>query len=343
MSGRLSKNQARRAGELLSRCADPFGEDALPARQVVDEWREAHKEIFLAVPEVLKDISYAIDSKAVVVSRLKRMDTIVGKLRRPGLNMKLNEMCDIVGCRVIASDIEAVKQISAEVGHRLNVKPKAGVKDYILYPKPNGYRSTHVIARHDAPEVGLSNLFCETQVRTRLQHAWATALETYDVIAKSGLKFDSGTEKEARLFALISNVFAIKERSSLVPETPTSIDELRREIVSLNNDLFAIEKLRACSDSVTFVPQNKRFSGDALCLMVIDYEVQKTDLFVYDTVDEVEANQMYVKREKMKKGLQDVLLVRVASLSALSEAYPNYSTDIACFLAEVDKFLGDGL
>ena len=52
---------------------------------------------------------------------------------------------------------------------------------------------------------------------------------------------------------------------------------------------------------------------------------------------------MYAKREKMKKGLQDVLLVRVASLSALSEAYPNYSTDIACFLAEVDKFLGDGL
>ena len=47
------------------------------------------------------------------------MDTIVGKLRRPGLNMKLNEMCDIAGCRVIASDIEAVKQISTAIVNRL--------------------------------------------------------------------------------------------------------------------------------------------------------------------------------------------------------------------------------
>lgn len=111
----------------------------------------------------------------------------------------------------------------------------------------------------------------------------------------------------------------------------------------MNNDLLAIEKLGACSDSVTTVSQKGSFSGDALCLMVIDFELQKADLFVYDTVDEVEANQMYAKREKMKKGLQDVLLVRVASLKALNEAYPNYSTDIAYFLAEVDEFLGIGI
>lgn len=76
--------------------------------------------------------------------------------------------------------------------------------------------------------------------------------------------------------------------------------------------------------------------------MVIDYEIQKTDLFVYDTVDEVEANQMYAKSERMKKGLQDVLLVRVASLKALNEAYPNYSMDIVRFLAGVDEFLYEG-
>lgn len=111
----------------------------------------------------------------------------------------------------------------------------------------------------------------------------------------------------------------------------------------MNNDLLAIEKLGACSDSVTTVSQKGSFSGDALCLMVIDFELQKTDLFVYDIVDEVEANQMYAKREKMKKGLQDVLLVRVASLKALNEAYPNYSTDIAYFLAEIDEFLGIGI
>ena len=40
----------------------------------------SHKEVFLEAPEPLKDISYSIDSRAVVVGRLKRTDTIVGKL-----------------------------------------------------------------------------------------------------------------------------------------------------------------------------------------------------------------------------------------------------------------------
>ena len=62
--------------------------------------------------------------------------------------------------------------------------------------------------------------------------------------------------------------------------------------------------------------------------MVIDYEIQKTDLFVYDTVDEVEDNQMYAKSERMKKGLQDVLLVRGGFFESiersLSELFNGY-------------------
>lgn len=133
------------------------------------------------------------------------------KVRKEFYVTKLNEMCDIVGCRVIASDIEAVRQISAAIENRLNVKPETGVKDYIAHPKLNGYRSTHVISRHDAPEAGLTNLFCETQVRTRLQHAWATALETYDAMSRNALKFGGESKKGKRPFASISNAFAIKE------------------------------------------------------------------------------------------------------------------------------------
>lgn len=143
------------------------------------------------------------------------------------------------------------------------------MKDYIAHPKLNGYRSTHVISRHDAPEAGLTNLFCETRVRTRLQHAWASALETYDVMSRNTLKFGSGSEKEKRLFALISNAFAIKEGSPLVPETPASRGELRREIASLNNELFAIEKLRACSDSVTIVPRRGNFQAMLFALWLL--------------------------------------------------------------------------
>lgn len=87
--------------------------------------------------------------------------------------------------------------------------------------------------------------------------------------------------------------------------------------------------------------EGKFFSDDALCLMVIDYEIQKTDQFVYGTADEVEANQMHAKSERMKKGLQDVLLARgffESSERSLSELFNGYTR----FLAGVDEFLYEG-
>lgn len=340
MAGSLSKNKVKKAGEVLANSKTISEPGCSEALLVVNQWREAHQELIAAVPAELKEIAFKVDPEAVVVGRIKRIDTIVGKLRRPGLNMKLNEMCDIAGCRVIVDDIRSARRISDEIGRAFSVKPDTGVKDYIVKPKPNGYRSTHIISRHDAPESGFTNLFCETQVRTRLQHAWATALETYDVISRGSLKFGGGSDEEKRLFALISNAFAMKEGAALVPGLPSLLKDVQEEVVRLNGALFAIEKLRACSGSVTMVSQEGYFSGDAFCLLAIDYELQKTDLFVYDTKDEVEANQMYAKREKAKRGLQDVLLVRVSSLQALEKAYPNYSTDIKFFLGRVSELFG---
>ena len=83
------------------------------------------------------------------------------------------------------------------------------------------------------------------------------------------------------------------------------------------------------------------FLDDALCLMIIDYEIQKTDQYVYGAADEVEANQMHAKSERMKKGLQDVLLARgffESSERSLSELFNGYT----CFLAEFDEFLYEG-
>ena len=60
---------------------------------------------------------------------------------------------------------------------------------------------------------------------------------------------------------------------------------------------------------------------------------------MFDTSEEAKANALYAKREKMKAGLQDALLVRVSSLSNLNEAYPNYSSDITYFLKVLEDFL----
>ena len=70
------------------------------------------------------------------------------------------------------------------------------------------------------------------------------------------------------------------------------------------------------------------------------YEEQKTDLFIYNDDDELNANELYMRKEELKQGLQDVLLVKVSSLKGLQEAYPSYSMDIMDFLNRVNDFLG---
>lgn len=81
----------------------------------------------------------------------------------------------------------------------------------IARSKPNGYRSTRVIVRHNAPEAGLTNLFCEPKFELAPQHAWATALETYDAMSRNALKFGNKSEKGKRLFASISMPLLLKK------------------------------------------------------------------------------------------------------------------------------------
>lgn len=116
--------------------------------------------------------------------------------------------------------------------------------------------------------------------------------------------------------------------------------ELRSEILELDNKLKLLDRLAACSGSVSVVATSGNFSDNAYCLMCVDYGEQKTDLFIYDDYEDLRTNELYTRQEEMKKDLQDVLLVKVSSLKGLQEAYPSYSMDIKGFLNTVNEFLG---
>lgn len=335
----LTKNQAKQAGKVLSN-PDAIQEEISKARPIVSEWREAHRVVLDYYHALLKESALREDPDALCVSRLKRYDTIVSKLNRPRLHINLNQMHDIAGCRAIVKDNECVFAIKRDLESALRSEKPSMVKDYIHHPKTDGYRSLHVIAQHDSKRAGLKGLYCELQIRTRLQHEWATALETYDVICGSGLKFDRGSADETRFFALISNVFSLMEGADLVPGVPSTVNDLRKEILELNSKLGFLDRLAACSGSVSVVATDGDFSSEAYCLMCVDYEEQKTDLFIYNDDDELNANELYMRKEELKRGLQDVLLVKVSSLKGLQEAYPSYSMDIMDFLNRVNDFLG---
>jgi len=116
-----------------------------------------------------------------VGSRLKERQSLAGKLTRIGKHyIELSEVTDIVGIRVIAQLEDEVDKIGHLIERDFEVDPSRSVdKRKALDPDRFGYLSMHYICRISPARLALPEyrrfigLYCEIQVRSILQHAWA--------------------------------------------------------------------------------------------------------------------------------------------------------------------------
>ena len=113
-----------------------------------------------------------------IKSRLKKPMSIVDKMNKKGLEVTMeniqNNLTDIAGVRVICSFPEDIYVLSELLAKQDDIKV-VNVKDYIRNPKPNGYRSLHLIV--EVP-IFLSNekkiMNVEVQFRTMAMDLWAS-------------------------------------------------------------------------------------------------------------------------------------------------------------------------
>ena len=110
-------------------------------------------------------------------SRIKKPDSMIRKLERHGVSTDgdtaIKKMHDAVGVRIVCSFVDDVYKIAnwLSMRHEFIIIES---KDYIAYPKPNGYRSLHlVLAFQSRQEQGIK---AEIQLRTIAIDFWA-ALE----------------------------------------------------------------------------------------------------------------------------------------------------------------------
>ena len=85
-----------------------------------------------------------------VKSRIKSPESMREKLKRSDLatdaDTAMANMHDAVGVRVVCSFVDNVYQVADWLGQQAGYEVVER-KDYIAYPKPNGYRSLHLILR----------------------------------------------------------------------------------------------------------------------------------------------------------------------------------------------------
>lgn len=168
--------------------------DDTPIMHVPDELydqAEKMKELYLynrcAIKEIQTKLEILNDELALktkrnpiesVNSRVKQPQSIVEKLERKGFPLTVESVWenlnDVAGVRVICSFIEDIYDV-ADMFMRQDDIEVIEVKDYIKNPKPNGYRSLHLIV---SVPIFLSDktlpMRVEVQIRTIAMDFWAS-------------------------------------------------------------------------------------------------------------------------------------------------------------------------
>ena len=113
-----------------------------------------------------------------ITGRIKKPESIYKKLKKLGYEFTAeniqNQLNDVAGIRVVCAFIDDIYTI-ADLITRQDDITVIQVKDYIKNPKPNGYRSYHMIV--EIPvffSKGKTPMRAEIQIRTNGMDFWAT-------------------------------------------------------------------------------------------------------------------------------------------------------------------------
>jgi ppGpp synthetase/RelA/SpoT-type nucleotidyltranferase len=313
------------------------------AYTVINNWRSSHSYPLQAVKMALLKRARRVDTGAVVAQRIKRLSSITSKLKR-NPNMKLSQMQDLGGCRAVLGTPrrvgDLVKLYEESIAKNPHDRPEfVKMYDYISGPKTDGYRSVHLIYKYRTKAEKLKvyeGLRIEIQLRSKLQHAWATAVETVSTFTGQALKSNVGEEEWKRFFALMGSAIAAREATPTIPNTPTNAKELTQELSSLAQQLDVINRLTIYGNALQGVQGLPDFPDAKYFLLELDLASNRIAVRGYKEAQLSKATNDYLTVEKSGT-VSDAVLVSVDSMANLRRAYPNYFLDTRAFVEAVHK------
>lgn len=332
----FSKSQVDAAGRIITKDflkGEVTANDYVHALDVINNWRSSHSFPLNTFQATLRKKGRKIDNDCLVAQRIKRLFSVRLKLHRfPGL--RLSQIQDIGGCRVVLKDVDSVRQL-VETYRKSDLKHSlARIDDYLARPQQSGYRGVHLIYKYYSDKSTVYNdLKIEIQVRSQYQHAWATAVETVGTFLSQSLKSSIGEEEWLRFFALMGTAIAYEEGTAPVPGTSTNYNEIITELSILADSLDVINRLEIYGNALQFFEQDQ---DGQYYLLELDPVEKRVLVRGYSRNDLAQAQSDYLEVEKRTKDtLSDAVLVSVDSLAALQKAYPNYFLDTRVFIGLV--------
>ena len=331
----VSKKEVGRAGDRLVQ-QQLSGKYDVADVTIMHEWRMIHLYPLNKIKFFLEREAISVNKRALISSRIKRLPSIVTKLSR-FKEMKLHKMQDLGGCRAIVDNLAQVYDLidrikSLRFSHQLIRED-----DYIKNVKDSGYRSYHMVYSFQNQKYPtLNNLRIEMQIRTAIQHSWATAVEMVGLFRKESLKSGFGDQNWLRFFELVSELFYKIENG----ESVGSYISISEELKTLSSDLNVFAILTAYNQVASHIEGSDKYTN-GLCVILVDTNNKNIKIKNFDNQTRAQAADWYVEKEQYcaeNKGCE-VAMVSVSSITELKSAYPAYFLDTKTFLNNLSRFV----
>lgn len=149
-------------------------------RQLMFFYEAAIGQIEARLNTLSREFQFSNDRNPIesIKSRIKSQESIIEKMKKKGLPLSVNALVeniqDIAGVRVVCPFIEDVYYVAKMLMRQKDVEV-VNVKDYIKFPKENGYRSLHMIINVEVTfSEQVQKIPVEVQIRTIAMNFWAS-------------------------------------------------------------------------------------------------------------------------------------------------------------------------
>lgn len=349
------RRDLKRAARILRAMPQVGGAERESAVAIINQWRLSHNFPLNTFQATLRKFASSVDrSGAYVLQRIKRFDTIENKLIRYP-HMELHNMQDVGGCRAIMQDMSGVMQLvsryrsfaskPSKFRHELR-KPY----DYFQHPKADGYRSYHLVYEYrtaNAKQKAWEGLQIEIQLRTRLQHAWAAAVETVDLFEGQRLKFGDGDPNWKRLFVLMGAYLAHRDGCPLGEGVEPDPRAIATEIAKVEEKLGALQRM-----SIWSLAHGHIFSQERQAryyVLVADLHLRQVLIYPFGDVGGRRKSQLETAREAAKVLVEQektkadpnraVVMVGAKSIREVEAGFPSYIANTDVFARELRSAL----
>lgn len=211
-------------------------------KDIILEEYEENLPSFQKVSEIVKNqISKIADELqiecSVITSRVKSLDSLSGKIDRKGSKYKsVFDLTDIVGSRVVAFYQSEVDKIASLIIQRFDIDWENSIDKRKLYGVDQfGYVSLHYIVKipksmyFDENNPLINEISSEIQIRTNLQHTWAS------IFHQSGYKSNIEIPHDIlRQFSRLAGLLELADQE--FQNLHDSLGEYRRRIQSVVKD-----------------------------------------------------------------------------------------------------------